>query len=165
MFLSHDDHDHVGNLETVLEMCPHATLVCNFGIMARLFGDVDLPVEPMGWVDDGESLDVGDRTLTAIRPPMFDSPATRGLYDDSTRLLWAVDSFGTLFPGAVWLEWVVTERFAAHVCRTAALPLDVVASAHGPFIAAPRSKTRCAARSTLPEGRFPRRRGRTPSTS
>ena len=26
VFISHDDHDHIGNLDTVLELCPHATL-------------------------------------------------------------------------------------------------------------------------------------------
>jgi flavorubredoxin len=158
VFLSHDDHDHVGNLDVVLERCPNATLVCNFSIVARLFGDVDLPLDRMRWLDVGESLDVGDRQLTAVRPPMFDSPATRGLYDSTTRLLWAVDSFGTFFPGEVyeasdipveiydgsfaalnswntpWLEWIDAERFGVHLQSTATLPLDVVASAHGPVL-------------------------------
>ena len=131
-------------------------LVGNFPIVARLFGTLDLPLERMRWLDAGDSFDAGDRTLTAVRPPMFDSPATRGLYDSSTRLLWAADSFGTFFPGEVyemadipadlydqsfsllnvwnspWLEWVDAERFAAHVGTTSSLPLDVVASAHGP---------------------------------
>ena len=156
VFLSHDDHDHVGNIDPVLELCPNATLVCNFSIVARLSGDIDLPLERMRWLDAGGSFDVGDRTLSVVRPPMFDSPATRGLYDGSTRLLWAVDSFGTFFPGEVyeaseiptdlydqsfdllnswntpWLEWVDVERYAAHVRSTSVLPLDVVASAHGP---------------------------------
>ena len=29
VFLSHDDHDHSGNLPTVLDLCPNATLVTN----------------------------------------------------------------------------------------------------------------------------------------
>ena len=81
IFVSHDDHDHVGNLEEVLDLCPNAKLVCNFAILARLFGSVDLPEHRMRWIDPGDSFDVGDRMLTAVRPPMFDSPATRGLYD------------------------------------------------------------------------------------
>jgi hypothetical protein len=31
-----------------------------------------------------------------------------------------------------WLEWADAERFAAHVATTQSLPLEVVASAHGP---------------------------------
>src|SRR4051794_37727843 len=158
IFLSHDDHDHVGNVEAVLELCPNATLVCNFAIFGRLLGSIDLPIDRMRWIDAGESFDAGDRTLTAVRPPMFDSPATRGLFDSSTRLLWAADSFGSFFPGEVyeaadipkdlydqsfvalnswnspWIEWVDAARFAAHVDTTAALAADVVASAHGPVL-------------------------------
>ena len=154
--LSHDDHDHIGNIHEVLARCVNATLVCNFSIVARLLGDVELPLERMRWLDAGQSFDAGDRTLTAVRPPMLDSPATRGLYDSSTRVLWAADSFGTFFPGEVyeaseippemyeqsfvalnswntpWLEWVDVDRYAAHVRATADLPLEVVASAHGP---------------------------------
>src|SRR3954471_862575 len=99
--LSHDDHDHIGNLDAVLELCPNATLVASFAMTARLAGDVPFPVERLRWLELGASLDLGDRTLTAVRPPMFDSPATRGFYDSTSRVLWAADSFGALVPGAV----------------------------------------------------------------
>ena len=156
--LSHDDHDHIGNLLPVLDMCPDATLVASFAIFQRLAGDVELPIERMRWVDVGESLDVGDRVLSAVRPPMFDSPATRGFFDDRTGVLWAADSFGALLPGEVheradvpddlfeasfdmlnswntpWLELVDRERFAAHVRNVARLPIEAIASAHGPVI-------------------------------
>jgi flavorubredoxin len=156
IFISHDDHDHIGNLPFVLEQCPNATLVCSFSIVSRLAGDVELPLERMRWVDGGGSFDAGDRILQVVRPPMFDSPATRGLFDPATGLLWAADSFGTFFPGEAyeaddipadlydatfellnawntpWLEWVDVDRFGAHVATTAELPLRVVASAHGP---------------------------------
>jgi len=156
VFISHDDHDHIGNLDAVLDLCPNATLVANFSIVARLSGDVELPLERMRWLDQGDTLDVGDRQLHLVRPPMWDSPATRGLYDPTTRMLWAVDSFGTLHQGEVyeagdvtpdlydesftmlnaqntpWLELVDPVRYAAHVATTSTLPLDLVASAHGP---------------------------------
>ena len=53
--------------------------VANYAMVGRLFGDVELPLERMRWINVGESLDVGDRELVMVRPPMFDSPATRGL--------------------------------------------------------------------------------------
>jgi flavorubredoxin len=158
----HTDHDHVGNLDLVLERCPNATLVGSFGIVGHLSGDRDLPLHRMRWLDPGDSFDAGDRTLHLVRPPMFDAPTTRGLYDPEDRLLWAVDSFGALVPGAVydaddvphdlyeasfaalnswntpWLEWVDRERYARHVATTADLPLDVVVSAHGPALRGPR---------------------------
>jgi flavorubredoxin len=156
VFLSHDDHDHVGNVEAVLERCPQATLVVNFAIAARLTGSIDLPLDRMRFLDPGQPLELPDRTLTAVRPPMFDSPATRGLFDSATGLLWAADAFGALVQGEVydaddvdpalydgsfavlnswntpWLEWVDVARFQALVQTTIDLPLQAVASAHGP---------------------------------
>jgi len=158
IFLSHDDHDHIGNIDFVLDACPNATLVVNFAMVGRLAGDVEFPMERMRWVDEGGSFDAGDRTFTCVRPPMFDSPATRALHDSATNLLWSVDAFGSLFPGEVyeaadipadlydesfavlntwntpWLEWVDRDRFAVHVARSRALDPDVVVSAHGPIL-------------------------------
>jgi flavorubredoxin len=158
VFLSHDDHDHTGNLDVVLARCPNATLVANFGIVGRLALDTELPLDRMRWLEAGDTLDIGDRQLTIVRPPTFDSPATRGFHDSKTQLLWAVDSFGALVQGEVyeagdvprelyepsfamlntwntpWLEWLDTERFAAHVQTTAGLPTDIVVSAHGPVL-------------------------------
>lgn len=158
IFISHDDHDHVGNLEAVLELCPKATLVGNWTMTSRLAGDLPLPLDRMRWLDQDESFDAGDRTLHLVRPPLFDSPATRGLFDERTGVLWAVDTFGALVQGAVleaddadpdlydesfdamntwntpWLEWVDTARFGAHLRTTATLPVTAVASAHGPVL-------------------------------
>src|SRR5262245_55482089 len=96
VFLSHDDRDHSGNIMQVLERCPNATLVTNFVAVARMSEEWQLPMHRMRWVNDGESWSAGDRTLTAVRPPLFDSPATRGLYDSKTRVYYSADCFGAL---------------------------------------------------------------------
>ena len=81
IFLSHDDVDHTGNLDEALSACPNATVVCSWAMVERHTNCFDFPLDRCRWVMDGESFDVGDRTLQAIRPPVFDSPTTRGLYD------------------------------------------------------------------------------------
>jgi hypothetical protein len=43
---------------------------------------------------------VGDRTLRAVAPPLFDSPLSTGLLDESTGALFSVDSFGAILPEA-----------------------------------------------------------------
>jgi flavorubredoxin len=98
VFLSHDDHDHSGNLTTVLDMCPHATLVTTQFTVERVGRARELPLHRMRWVNTREQLDVGDRTLVAMRPPVFDSPVTRGLFDTKTRVYWAVDTFASPMP-------------------------------------------------------------------
>ena len=98
VFLSHDDHDHSGNLTTVLDMCPNATLVTTQFTVERVGRAMELPLHRMRWVNSGDAFDVGDRTLVAMRPPVFDSPVTRGLLDTRTGVYWAVDTFAAPMP-------------------------------------------------------------------
>ena len=99
VFLSHDDHDHSGNLATVLDLCRHATLVTTQFTVERVVRAIELPLHRMRWINSGEHFDAGDRTLVAVRPPIFDSPVTRGLFDTKTGVYWAVDTFATALPG------------------------------------------------------------------
>jgi flavorubredoxin len=101
IYLSHDDHDHVGNLAAVLDAAPLATLVTTWFQGERLAGDLRLPVERSRWLNNGETFDVGDRLLHAVRPPIFDSPTTRGLFDSRTGFYWAGDAFASFVPGPV----------------------------------------------------------------
>lgn len=99
IFLSHDDRDHSGNLVQVLEMCPNARLITNFIGVGRLAEEWMLPMQRLYFANDGDEVSVGDRTLTVIRPPYFDSPATRGFFDSKSAVYYAVDTFGALLPG------------------------------------------------------------------
>ena len=46
-------------------------------------------------LNPGQSLDLGDRRLTAFRPPVYDSPATTGFYDQRTGTCFTSDCFGS----------------------------------------------------------------------
>ena len=162
IFLSHDDVDHAGNLDEVLTACPNARLVCNWAMIERHTNCFDFPLERCEWVVHGEAFDVGDRTLHALRPPVFDSPTTRGLYDPTTGVYWAVDTFATPLPdpcatiedldhdfwfdgmglfalGAVspWLTMLDPAKFAISVDRVQSLDITTIASCHSPLIEGP----------------------------
>ena len=49
-------------------------------------------------MNDGDTIDAGDRMLVAKRPPLFDNPTTRGLFDSKTKVLWSVDTVATNVP-------------------------------------------------------------------
>jgi flavorubredoxin len=95
VFISHDDVDHTGNVNAVMDACPNATLVVNWFMTKRMGESLEVPFTRQRWVGDGESFDVGDRVLHAIRPPVYDSPTTRGLFDPTTGVYWSSDSFAT----------------------------------------------------------------------
>ena len=162
IFLSHDDVDHAGNLAEIMKACPNATLISTWFFTERHTCHFNFPLERCRWVNDGESWRAGDRTLTAITPPLFDSPVTRGLYDDRTGVYWAVDSFATPLPGPMddisqldadawkagiemfncmnspWFKLLDPDKFERHVDRVQGLDIEVVAACHSPKI--PRSK-------------------------
>ena len=159
IFLSHDDVDHSGNLDEVMTACPNATLVCNWAMVERHTNCFNFPLERCRWVMDGESFDIGDRTLQAVRPPVFDSPTTRGLFDPTTGVYWAVDTFATPLPdpamgiadldqefwafglalfalGAVspWLSMVDPAKYGRYVDRSQSLDITTIAACHSPVI-------------------------------
>lgn len=94
--VTHPDPDHVGSLTQVLRRAPQARLVTTylgFGFMS-LF--IEIPMDRLYFLNPGEALDVGDRRLTALRPPTFDNPATTALYDSKDRALFSADCFGAV---------------------------------------------------------------------
>jgi flavorubredoxin len=98
IFLSHDDRDHSGNLMQVLERCPNARLVTNFVGIGRMAEEWALPLPRVYVANNGDRFHAGDRELVAIRPPYFDSPATRGLWDAKTGVYYSADAFGAVVP-------------------------------------------------------------------
>ena len=95
VFISHDDVDHTGNVNALMDACANATLIINWFMTERMGASLAVPPTRQRWIGDGESFDVGDRMLHAVRPPVFDSPTTRGLFDPTTGVYWASDSFAT----------------------------------------------------------------------
>ena len=100
IFVTHNDSDHSGNLVEVLERCPNARLITSRGESYRCWASFGIPFERMRMVDNGEEFDIGDRTLRAVRPPVYDSPYTRGVYDPTTRVYYASDAFCAPMPEA-----------------------------------------------------------------
>ena len=94
VWLTHPDRDHTGALLQVLALAPQARLVTTFLGMGILSIEHQVPPDRVYLLNPGQALDVGDRTLTAFRPPLFDSPATTGFVDDSTGTAFSSDCFG-----------------------------------------------------------------------
>ncbi|MDQ3680143.1 MAG: hypothetical protein M3378_06300 [Actinomycetota bacterium] len=59
-----------------------------------------VPFDRVHAIRAGDRLPVGDRTLLAVPPPLYDSPLSIGLLDEATGSFFSVDSFGALLPEA-----------------------------------------------------------------
>lgn len=96
IWLTHTDFDHMGSLHQLLAENPRLRVITTYlgvGIMSL---SNPLPMDRVFLVNPGETVTLGDRTLTAVRPPVFDNPSTTGFYDATSGALFSSDCFGAL---------------------------------------------------------------------
>jgi flavorubredoxin len=109
VWLTHDDADHTGNIQKVLEAAPGARLAANSLAVLRMSMAWPVPMHRVYWINSGDSIRVGDRTLTAVRPPLFDNPTTIGIYDNKSEAFFSADFFGAIIPSPAQNADDVTE--------------------------------------------------------
>jgi hypothetical protein len=160
IWLTHPDRDHTGGLFPLLDAAPQARLVTTFLGAGLLSLEQPLPMHRIYLVNPGQTLDIGDRELHAFRPPLFDNPATVGLFDPLTRTCFSSDCFGAPMPtselasgddvravraaelraaqllwaavDSPWVHAVDTGRYLATVRSLQAMAPDLVLSTHLP---------------------------------
>jgi flavorubredoxin len=162
IFLTHDDRDHSGNLVPILAACPNATLLTTWFSIGRMADEWETPLNRCRFMNDGDTIDVGDRTLVAKRPPLYDNPTTRALFDSKTNVLWSVDTFATNVPTPVpeigelsddefrdgqlfggrlvspWVGLVDVQKFRGVVDDVQGFGAEVIAGCHSPVLRGPR---------------------------
>lgn len=96
LWITHTDFDHMGSLQQLLAENPKLRVITTFlgvGIMSLA---APLPMDRVYLVNPGETITLGDRTLSAVRPPAFDNPSTTGFYDSKSGAFFSSDCFGAL---------------------------------------------------------------------
>jgi flavorubredoxin len=165
LVLTHSDHDHVGAVSRLLSEAPHARVVTTFATVGIMSVGADpIPPDRAFVVRDGSTVDIGDRTLSVQRPPLFDNPGTVAVLDPRQSILFSADSFGGPLPSeehaladdvgsldadevraaqllwgsfdSPWVHEVEASRFAASLARFVADKPDTVLSTHLPPIRA-----------------------------
>jgi hypothetical protein len=138
--------------------CPNATLLTSWFQWERLGNMPNVAPHRMRWLDLDERLEANGRTYAAVRPPLYDSPTTRGLLDTATGVYWASDCFATSVPHALtdvselaegewtqacighaqllspWIAMIDLGAFHAEVERFSRLGATTIASCHSPTI-------------------------------
>jgi hypothetical protein len=97
IWLSHPDPDHIGALHRLVAENEQVRVITTFfatGILG--LSGAPLPMDRIHLLNPGQCLSIGDRTLTAIKPPAYDNPVTTGFYDAGARTLFSADCFGAL---------------------------------------------------------------------
>lgn len=95
LVISHLEPDHAANIKRFTEKYPSATLVGNAKTFAMLpqFFEIDGAVEKLT-VKEGDTLSLGEHTLTFIMAPMVHWPEVMVAYESSEKVLFSADGFG-----------------------------------------------------------------------
>lgn len=96
IWITHTDFDHMGSLHQLLAEYPKIRVMTTFLGMGIMSLSAPLPMDRVCLVNPGETVTVGNRKLTAVRPPAFDNPSTTGFYDDRSGAFFSSDCFGAL---------------------------------------------------------------------
>ena len=81
-----------------MEAAPQVRLATNAFTALPMATWWPIPLDRVHAIRPGDRLPVGDRTLRAVAPPLFDNPTSTGFVDESTGALFTVDSFGGIIP-------------------------------------------------------------------
>jgi flavorubredoxin len=96
IILNHTEPDHSGNIARLLEIAP-AAVVCGSGNAIRYLSDIiNEPFNSLV-VKDGDTLDLGNRTLKFISAPNLHWPDTMLTYLVEEKILFTCDVFGAHF--------------------------------------------------------------------
>jgi len=93
VIINHMEPDHTGVLRTLSRMAPDVTIVGTAKMKTMLEAYYGI-TENVMVVNDGDTLDLGSRTLKFVSTPFVHWPETMMTYDVEDKILFACDAFG-----------------------------------------------------------------------
>lgn len=97
VIIQHMEPDHCAELVDLLQMYPQAKLVCNLQtkkMMAQFF-EFNFTDEQFMLIKEGDTLNTGSHNLKFIAAPMVHWPEVIMTYDETDKILFSADAFGT----------------------------------------------------------------------
>jgi flavorubredoxin len=146
---NHAEKDHSGSIPAVLKRYPDAMVLCSEKAVDALNDSLELPRGRVKAVSDGETLDLGGKTLEFLYMPWVHWPETMGTYLREDRLLFSCDFFGShiassdLYVNDRGRVHEAAKRYFAevmmpfrshirkHLDRLASYDIDTIAPSHG----------------------------------
>lgn len=148
LVISHMEPDHASNVKLFAEKYPNAKLVGNaktFAYMPQFFNlNVD---DRKVVVKEGDTLELGQHTLTFIMAPMVHWPEVMVAYDSKDNVLFSADGFGKFGALDADEDWTcearryyfnIVGKYGAQVQallkKTASLDIQTICPLHGPIL-------------------------------
>ena len=148
LVVQHMEPDHSANIVSFLEAYPEATVVSSskaFAMMKNFFG-TDFAHRRIV-VGEGDTLPLGEHTLTFVTAPMVHWPEVIVTYDSKDKVLFSADGFGKFGALDVQEDWAcearryyigIVGKYGAQVQsllkKAAGLDISIICPLHGPVL-------------------------------
>lgn len=153
LVIHHMEPDHSGSIRTIIELYPDIILVGNKKTIEYL-NDFYGITENILEVKDGDTLDLGDRSLQFFTTPMVHWPESMVSYEQKSGILFSQDAFGgfgalngTIFDDEINLDFYESEtrRYFSNIVgkfskqvqaalkKLSGLTIKMVCPVHGPI--------------------------------
>jgi flavorubredoxin len=149
LVIHHVEQDHSGSTPLVLERYPEVTILCSEKAKPMLVDHLHVDEARIRAVADGETVSLGDKTLTFLATPWVHWPETMSTWLEEDKVLFSCDFFGShlattdvyatkdaVYDGARRYYAEIMMPFAAQVVKNVEkvtqYPIAVVAPSHGP---------------------------------
>lgn len=153
---NHAEQDHSGCLPDIVSMFPGVKIVCTQKAKPMLIDLLMLPEETFHTIADGDTIDLGGKTLRFITAPWVHWPETMVTYLEQDKILFTCDFFGCHFATT---DLYATPRSGAyHAAKTYyaeimmpfrgqikrnmekldGIDIDIIAPSHGPMLDKPK---------------------------
>lgn len=148
---NHTEPDHSGSLRKLLAIAPDAVVVGSGNAIRYLEDILNIPFKSQV-VKDGDTLDLGDKTLRFVSAPNLHWPDSIYSYLEEEKLLFTCDSFGAHYCKAEMTDDLTTDYISAHkyyfdvimrpfsrfmlkaIERVKALDPEYICPGHGPIL-------------------------------
>lgn len=148
LIINHLEPDHASNIKALADKYPDMKLVGNaktFNMLPQFF-DIDLTDRTVT-VKEGDSLSLGDHTLSFYMAPMVHWPEVMVTYESSEKVLFSADGFGKFGTLDTDEEWACeARRYYFNICgkygvqvqallkKAAKLDIEKICPLHGPIL-------------------------------
>ena len=148
LIINHLEPDHASNIQLLADKYPDMKLVGNaktFNMLPQFF-DIDL-IDRTVTVKEGDSLNLGEHTLSFYMAPMVHWPEVMVTYESKEKVLFSADGFGKFGALDTDEDWACeARRYYFNICgkygvqvqallkKAAKLDIEKICPLHGPVL-------------------------------
>ena len=117
--VDHMEPDHTSSLKSVIERYPDIKIITNKKAVAMMNNFYNIGDDRVILVEDGETVEIGERKLTFYTTPMVHWPESMVCFEEETGILFSQDAFGGFgtLDGAIFDDQLIWDNYREETIR------------------------------------------------